>query len=78
VVVYSSLFVTYIYFIRKLILKGPPSLDEVQASLINPLLDGHDDLPATLNPAQVDIGYSQELSEYLNKQDQHKQDKGEK
>jgi cytochrome d ubiquinol oxidase subunit I len=78
VVVYSSLFVTYIYFIRKLILKGPPSLDEVQASLINPLLDGNEDLPATLNPAQVDIGYSQELSEYLYKQDQNKQDKGEK
>jgi cytochrome d ubiquinol oxidase subunit I len=83
VVVYSSLFVTYIYFIRKLILKGPPSLDEVQASLINPLLGGNDNLPATLNPAQVDIGYSQEFSEYLykqdqNKQDQRKQNKGEK
>jgi cytochrome d ubiquinol oxidase subunit I len=67
---------------RKLILKGPPSLDEVQASLINPhLVD--DDLPATLNPAQVDVGYSQELSEYLiqktdSQKVEHQEDKGEK
>jgi cytochrome d ubiquinol oxidase subunit I len=78
VVVYSSLFFTYLYFMRKLILKGPPSLDAVQASLINPLLDDNDDFPATLNPAQVDVGYGQELSEYLHKQDKQPQDKGEK
>ncbi len=69
--------------IRKGSLKGPTSLDEVPASLINPLSGGNDNLPATLNPAQVDIGYSQEFSEYLykqdqNKQDQRKQNKGEK
>jgi|TARA_B110001454_G_scaffold21735_1_gene21050 cytochrome d ubiquinol oxidase subunit I len=69
VVVYGFLFFTYLYFIRKLILKGPPSLDEVQASLINPYLIDNDDLPATLNPAQVDVGYGQELSEYLNQKD---------
>jgi cytochrome d ubiquinol oxidase subunit I len=39
-------------------------LDVVQASLINPNLIDDSDLPATLNPAQVDVGYSQELSEY--------------
>jgi cytochrome d ubiquinol oxidase subunit I len=79
VVVYSSLFFTYIYFMRKLILKGPSSLDEVQASLINPLLDDNDDLPATLNPAQVDVGYGQELSEYLQKKESQKpKNEGEK
>ena len=83
VVVYTSLFFTYLYFMRKLILKGPPSLDEVQASLINPLLDDNDDLPATLNPAQVDEGYGQELSELLkkdslNKNNQQPENKGDK
>jgi len=83
VIVYTSLFFTYIYFIRKLVLKGPPSLDEVQASLMNPALEDNDDLPATLNPAQVDIGYGQELSEYLQSKDKQgkdkqPQDKGEK
>ena len=82
VVVYTSLFFTYLYFMRKLILKGPPSLDEVQASLINPLLDDND-LPATLNPAQVDVGYGQELSELfqkdgLNENNQKPENKGDK
>lgn len=83
VVVYTSLFFTYLYFMRKLVLKGPPSLDEIQASLINPLLDDNDDLPATLNPAQVDEGYGQELSELLkkdslNKNNQQPENKGDK
>ena len=70
VVVYTTLFFTYIYFMRKLILKGPMSVEETLATLQgNEFYD--DDLPATLNPAQVDIGYSQELSTYL-------KDKGEK
>jgi cytochrome d ubiquinol oxidase subunit I len=64
VVVYTTLFFTYIYFMRKLILKGPMSVEETLATLQgNEFYD--DDLPATLNPAQVDIGYSQELSTYL-------------
>jgi cytochrome d ubiquinol oxidase subunit I len=64
VVVYTTLFFTYLYFMRKLILKGPMSVEETLATLQgNEFYD--DDLPATLNPAQVDIGYSQELSTYL-------------
>jgi len=74
VVVYCSLFFTYLYFMRKLILKGPPSLDEIQAALLNPNMTEIDDLPATLNPAQVDVGYGQELADLLS----DKTNKGEK
>jgi cytochrome bd ubiquinol oxidase subunit I len=74
VVVYCSLFFTYLYFMRKLILKGPPSLDEIQAALLNPNMTEGDDLPATLNPAQVDVGYGQELANLLS----DKTNKGEK
>ena len=74
VVVYCSLFFTYLYFMRKLILKGPPSLDEIQAALLNPNMTEIDDLPATLNPAQVDVGYGQELANLLS----DKTNKGEK
>jgi cytochrome d ubiquinol oxidase subunit I len=74
VLVYSTLFITYLYFMRKLILKGPPSLDDVEASLLNPDAISDEDLPATLNPAQIDVGYSQELSDFLI----HKDSKGKK
>ena len=72
VIVYSCLFFTYLYFMRKLILIGPPSLEKVKATLMRsePV---EDELPATLNPAQVDVGYGQELSAYL----KQKKDKGE-
>lgn len=60
VTVYSILFITYLYFMRKLVRKGPTNIE----SLIS---NGEDDedLPATLNPAQVDVGYTQELSDYI-------------
>ena len=67
VLVYTTLFFTYLYFMRKLILKGPMSIEEALESLERNDL-GDEDLPATLNPAQVDIGYSQELSQYLSAQ----------
>lgn len=64
VVVYTTLFFTYLYFMRKLILKGPMSIEDTLKTLEDNQI-GDDDLPATLNPAQVDVGYSQELSEHL-------------
>jgi len=64
VTVYTTLFFTYLYFMRKLILKGPMSIEETLKSLEDEQSED-DDLPATLNPAQVDVGYSQELSEHL-------------
>ena len=72
VTVYSILFFTYLYFIRKLVLKGPPSIES--------LSEEDQDLPATLNPAQVDIGYSEEMSNYLDQQNAPKnnQNKGDK
>ena len=74
VVVYTTLFFTYIYFFRKLVLKGPMSVEECLASLQDDGIDD-DDLPATLNPAQVDVGYNKELSDYLS---DNAADKGEK
>lgn len=64
VTVYTTLFFTYLYFLRKLILKGPMSIEETLATLRDNKLDD-EGVPATLNPAQVDIGYGQELSTYL-------------
>jgi len=63
VTVYSILFMTYLYFMRKLVRKGPATIE----SLLNDQsTHGQDeDLPATLNPAQVDVGYTQEMSDYI-------------
>jgi len=57
VAVYSTLFFTYLYFIRKLVLKGPPTFESLH--------EQDQDFPPTLNPAQVDTGYTQELSNYF-------------
>jgi len=59
VIVYCTLFLTYLYFFRKLVFKGPPSIES--------LMEVDEDLPATLNPAQVDLGYSAEVSDYIEK-----------
>ncbi|GAA3921262.1 cytochrome ubiquinol oxidase subunit I [Litoribacillus peritrichatus] len=72
VTVYSILFFTYLYFMRKLVLKGPAD--------IHSLAEVEQDLPATLNPAQVDVGYTQEMSDYIDTHNQttHLAGKGEK
>jgi cytochrome d ubiquinol oxidase subunit I len=71
VIVYSTLFFTYLYFFRKLVFKGPPNVES--------LLQVDQDLPATLNPAQVDMGYTEEVSHYLAEQNKNSEhSKGEK
>jgi len=78
VVVYSVLFFTYLYFIRKLVLKGPPSIESLSDSFVplnklpaplnnlsETLYEQDQDFPPTLNPAQVDIGYTQEMSHFF-------------
>jgi cytochrome d ubiquinol oxidase subunit I len=71
VIVYSTLFITYIYFFRKLVFKGPPNVESLF------LVD--QDLPATLNPAQVDMGYTKEVSHYLTEKNKNSEiNKGDK
>jgi len=75
VVVYCTLFFTYLYFFRKLVFKGPPSIESLFE--VDKNTEGEQDLPATLNPAQVDLGYSAEVSSYMkehSKQDQQNQE----
>jgi cytochrome d ubiquinol oxidase subunit I len=71
VIVYSTLFFTYLYFFRKLVFKGPPNVES--------LFQVDQDIPATLNPAQVDMGYTEEVSRYLAEQNKNSEhNKGEK
>jgi len=78
VAVYGTLFFTYLHFMRKLVLKGPPTIEslidtfqplnklsESRSKQPETLNDEGQDLPPTLNPAQVDMGYTQEFSNYF-------------
>ena len=74
VIVYSTLFFRYLYFFRKLVFKGPPSIESLLE--LNKGRDDDQDLPATLNPAQVDLGYRAEMSSYMKEHSKHDHNKG--